>query len=111
MDLLLFFDESVVLGDTPEGELVHEVDLVRIRHVSVREVLYGHREGGGEEHDLTILGVELQELLDDGCELARKQLIGFVHNEHWAFAEVGHILAGQVEDSAGSTDYNMNGVL
>ena len=35
VDLLTFLDESVVLGDSSKGELVHEVDLVGLDHVLV----------------------------------------------------------------------------
>ena len=69
--LLLLLDERVVLRDTPQCQLVHEIDLVRASHVAVGEVLDGQGESGREEHDLAVLGVELQKLLDDGRELDR----------------------------------------
>ena len=111
VDLLLFLDESVVLGDTAQGELVHEVDLVGAGHVAVGEVLDREGEGGGEEHDLAILGVELKELLDDRGELDGQQLVGLIHDEHRALAQVGHILARQIEDTARGTNDDVDRVL
>lgn len=58
MDLLLLFDESVILGNTAECKLVHEIDFVRVIHVLVFEVFDNDGESGGEEHDLTVFGVE-----------------------------------------------------
>lgn len=111
VDLGLFVDEGVVLGDTPQRQLVHEVDLVGADHVLVGEVLDGQREGGGEQHDLAVLGVELQELLDDGGELLREELIGFIHDKHRAFTQIGDILACQIENSAGCSHYYVDRVL
>lgn len=69
--LLLLFDEGVVLRDTPECKLIHQVDLVGFRHVLVGKVLDGYGEGGGEQHDLAILRMELKQLLDNGGEFDR----------------------------------------
>ena len=37
VDLLLFFDESIVLGNTAESQFVHQVDLIRTIHVLILE--------------------------------------------------------------------------
>ena len=58
VDFLLLFHESVILGDTTQGKLVHKVDLIRVAHMLVLEGLDNEGEGGTEEHDLAILGVE-----------------------------------------------------
>lgn len=50
VDLGFLLDERVVLGDTTEGEFVHQVDLMRIFHVFVGEVLDSDWESSGEEH-------------------------------------------------------------
>lgn len=68
MDLLLLFNKGVVLSDTPECKFVHKVDFIRADHVLVRKVLDGQGEGGGEKHDLSVLGVELKQLFNDGSE-------------------------------------------
>ncbi len=111
VDLLLLLDIGIVLRDAAEGQFVHEIDLVRADHVLVREILDRKRESGGEEHDLAVLGMEAQELLDNRGELDGEKLVGLVHDEHGAFAQVGHLLASQIEDSAGGSDHNMDGIL
>lgn len=72
------------------------------------EVLDDERERGREEHDLALLGHEGQELLDDGRELGREELVGLVHDEHGALAQVGDALAGEVEDAAGRADEDVD---
>lgn len=44
MNLLLFFDKSIELCDTTQSEFVHEIDLIRVSHVLVLEVLDNHGE-------------------------------------------------------------------
>lgn len=44
MDLLLLLDEGIILCDTAESELVHEVDFVGIVHVFILEFLDYDRE-------------------------------------------------------------------
>lgn len=111
MHLLLLLDKRVVLGDTTQSKLVHEVDFVRAGHVAVREVFNREGEGGGEEHNLTVLGVELEKLLDGRGELNGKKLVGFIHDEHGAFAQIGNVLASQIKDSTRSADHDMDGIL
>ena len=109
--LLLLLDEGIVLRDAAQGELVHEVDLVRADHVLVAEILDREGEGGGEEHDLAVLGVKLEQLFNDWRKLNGKQLVRFVHDEHGALAQVGNLLACQIEDSAGGAHHHVYWVL
>ena len=85
VDLLLLFNEGVVLGDTPEGEFVHEVDLIWFLHMLVFEFLDHHWECGREEHDLSISGVEIQQLFNNHCEFGREKFVSFIHDEYGAF--------------------------
>lgn len=107
--LLLLFNERVVLRDTAEGKLIHEVDLVWRVHVLVLEALNNDRKGGAEEHDLAVLRTEREQLFDDGSELGRQELIGLVHDEHLALGQVGHIFARQIQNSARGSNNDMNG--
>lgn len=86
MDLLAFFDECVVLRDTTESELVHKVDFKGVGQVLVGEILDGDGESRTKQHDLTILGMEVEKLFDDRCEFRGEELVGFVHDEGWTFA-------------------------
>lgn len=55
--------------------------------------------------------MELEELLNDWGELLGQKLVGFVHDEHGAFGQVGNVLPSQVEDSTWRTDDNMDWIL
>lgn len=66
--LLLFFDEGVVLGDTLQRELFHEIDNVRLTQILVLEVLHRDRESGGVQQYLSVLRHEVDHLGDDGLE-------------------------------------------
>lgn len=115
VDLLLLFDEGVVLSDTAEGELVHQVNLVWVVHVLVLwlllvrcgiqqdyhtylEILNNHGESGGKEHDLAVLGVECKQLFDGRCELGRQELVRFIHDESVCLREVRNALAGKIKN-------------
>lgn len=110
MDLLLFFHESVVLGNTTEGELVHEVDLVWIIHVLVGKFLDGHGECGREQHELSVKRMLAEDLLDRLCELLGQQLVGFVHDNHATLAQISDVLPRQISNSARRADNDMHGL-
>lgn len=110
MDLLSFLDEGVVLGDSSEGELLHEVDLVRLDHVLLLEVLDDDWERGREEHHLPLWRAEAEQLLHDRLELWAEQLVGLVHHERRAPAQVGDPLAGEIEDSSRRSDEDVDGL-
>lgn len=110
VDFLLLFNEGVILGDTAEGEFVHEVDFVWLVHVLNGEGLDGSREGCAEKHYLAVLGVELKKLLNDRCEFGRQKLVGFIHDKHGALAEICNAFACKIEYSSRSTDNNVNGL-
>ena len=52
MHLLPLLNEGVVLGDSFQRQLVHEIDLVGVLEVFPHEGLDGEGEGGGVEQDL-----------------------------------------------------------
>lgn len=110
MDLLLLLYESVVLGNTAEGELVHQVDLVGRVHMLVLEVLHHNGEGRTEEHHLPVLRVEAKELLDDGSKLGGQELIGFIHDERLASCEISYTLTGKIQDPAWCSNNNVDGL-
>ena len=68
MHFLSFFDKGIVLCNTAQRELVHEVDLVGLDHVAVLEILDDEWERGREEHDLPLLGEKAEQLLHDWGE-------------------------------------------
>ena len=111
VDLLLLFNEGVVLGDTTKSKFVHEVDFVGVVHVLVREVLDGNGEGCGEKHDLAIFRVKLKELFNNGSKFGGEEFVRFIHDELRTFAEVGNIFSCQVENSSWCADNNVYWIL
>ena len=74
----------------------------------VLEILNHDGEGGTEKHDLPVLGVEAQELLNDGCELGRQELISLVHDERLTGRQISHALARKIQDSAWCSDNDVD---
>mmetsp|Transcript_46946 Transcript_46946/g.78217 ORF Transcript_46946/g.78217 Transcript_46946/m.78217 type:complete len:419 (-) Transcript_46946:177-1433(-) len=112
LDLLALIDKGVVLRDTLEGELIHQVNFIGVVEPGVLEGLDGDGEGGREEEDLAGLGDDVaKELVDEGLELGREELVSFVHDEHLALGEVGDGLAGEIDDTARCSDEDVDGVV
>ena len=111
VDLLLLLNERVVLGNSAERQLVHQVDLVRVAHVLVFERLHNIGEGCREKHDLPILRVELQKLLDGDGEFRRQKLVSLVHDKGVSCGEIGHALGCEIEDTTGSTNNHVNSLV
>lgn len=109
--LLALLNVGVELGDTLEGELVHEVDLVGLNHVTVPKVLDVYGESRGEEHHLPLAGAQAEHLLDDRGELLGEKLVGLVHDEDAALAQVGDTLSSEIENTARGTDENVDRLL
>lgn len=63
-----------------------------------------------EERHLTRRRAEGEQLLHDGLELWAEQLVGLVHDERRALAQVGDALSGQVEDPPGGADEDVHGL-
>lgn len=108
MDLLLLFNESVVLGDTTERKLVHQVDLIWRVHVLVLEALHHNWEGGTEKHDLSVFGMKSKKLLHNWGKLGRQKLIGLVHDKGLASREISHALACKIQNPAWCSNNDMN---
>lgn len=104
MDLLLLLHKCIVLRDALEGQLVHEVDLVRVSHVLAHEGLYCEREGGRVEQDLAALGKVRDQTIQHPLEVLGEELVSFVQAEDLALVNVGHLLLHQIKDSAGGGD-------
>ena len=78
VDLLSFLDKCVVLGDALQGELVHQVDLVRLLQVLPHEGLHSQGEGGAVEQNLATLGQEADDLVQHPLEVLAEQLVCLV---------------------------------
>ena len=49
MQVFLLLEVGIVLGHTLQGELIHEVDILRVRHVIFLEAFDGHWISCGEK--------------------------------------------------------------
>lgn len=74
------------------------------------EVLDDDGESGRKEHDLPLGRAEAQQLLHNGLELWAQQLVGLVHDKRRASAQIGDTLSGEIEDSSGRADEDMDGL-
>lgn len=108
VDLLSLLDEGVVLGHTLEGQLFHEVDLVRALHEFVLKVLDLDGEGSGVQENLPLGGQEAKNGFDNGLKLGTEEFIGLVHDEDRTLAEVADALVGQVEDPTGGRNQEVD---
>ena len=108
VDFLLLLHVGVVLGDTLERELLHQVDLVRVVHVLLDELVDGARKGGRVEQDLTVGRQEADHVVEHVLEVLREELVGLVHHEHAALVHDGQTLLHQVEYAAGRGDHHVH---
>mmetsp|Transcript_1791 Transcript_1791/g.4137 ORF Transcript_1791/g.4137 Transcript_1791/m.4137 type:complete len:435 (-) Transcript_1791:147-1451(-) len=111
MQLLLLLHKGVVLGHSLQGQLVHLVDHVGPLEPLLLKGLDGDGKGGGEKHDLALLGAHVDQLLDHGLELLRQELVGLVQHNHLAVLQLGDALLPQVEDSSRSGHHHVHGVV
>ena len=86
LDLLSFFDVGIELGDTTEGEFVHEIDRVGVRDKFLAEFLDGHGECGAEQTDLMALVAEINDAFEDRLKFGREEFVRLVHDNGAAFA-------------------------
>lgn len=101
MDLLLLLDVGIVLGNALERELLHEIDLVRVVHVLLDELIDRDGKRGRVEQDLTIGRQERDDGVEHVLEVLREELVGLVHDEHRARVHDGQALLHEVEYAAG----------
>mmetsp|Transcript_25134 Transcript_25134/g.68296 ORF Transcript_25134/g.68296 Transcript_25134/m.68296 type:complete len:228 (-) Transcript_25134:333-1016(-) len=109
VDFLLLLHKCIVLRDTLQGELVHEVHYVWLVQPPLLEVLDSDWEGGGVEHDLPVSRQEAYQLLDDGLKFRGQQLVSLVHAQHPAVVQLCHALVGQVQDAPGCGHDDVDG--
>jgi len=111
LNLLPLVDVGVVLGDTLQSQLLHQVDLVGVRHPLVAESGHRLREGRGETHYLPLLGSVAEQPVNNRLELRRKKLVGLIHDHNSALVKVDDTLVGQVQNTTRSTDDNLHRLL
>jgi hypothetical protein len=103
MNFLSLLNVSVILCNSLESELIHEIDLVRTTEVFISEVFNCDWECGGVHHDLTLFGQDVANFFNDGLEVHGQQLICLIENKDFASGEVSNLLVCKVEDSSRSS--------
>lgn len=100
VDLLLLLDIRIVLSDTLKSELLHQIDLIRVVHVLLDELVDGARESSRVEKDLSV-GREIgDDRVEHVLEVLGEELVGLVHDEHGARVHDGEALLHEIEDTA-----------
>ena len=108
---MLLLDEGVVLRDTFQRQLVHQVDDVRLAQELVLELLHGDRERRRVEQDLPVGAHVADQLLDHGLELRREQFVRLIHHQHARRGQLGHALGGQVQQAPWCGDNGVDGLV
>ena len=112
MDLLSLLHKCVVLGDSLQRQLVHQVDLVGLEEINyevscaiqniLRQIVHlvevlpherldGEGEGCAVEEDLAAGGQEGDHLVQHPLEVLAQQLVRLVQHQHLAFAHIGNL--------------------
>lgn len=72
------------------------------------EALHDDGKGGAKEHDLSVLGMEAEELFDHWGKLGGQELVSLIHYKGLAGREVSDALAGQIENPAGGANNDVH---
>lgn len=99
VQFLPFLHKRVVLSDTFECELLHKVDSLGFRHVPELEIPHGLGERCGEQHNLSLLGQDGEQLLHHVRERPRQESVRLVQHKHRHAIEVDNLLFCEVEDA------------
>jgi len=111
--LLLFFELTVVLSETVEGELgvVVNVDLHWVGHELFADWSHFFWEGGGEHHNLLLMWSRLENILNISSHIQLLQhFITLVQNKVFGVFQVELAASDQSQDPTWGTDNNMWGV-
>lgn len=76
--LLPLLDERVVLCDTLQGELLHQVDLVWLAQMLFHEVLHAQWECRREQQNLALFWQFHYDMIQHALEVLRQQFVRFV---------------------------------
>lgn len=108
VQLFPFLQERVVLGQTLQRQLIRDLDVVRLGHVTLLELTDLDGVGRAEQADLAILRAQFQDLLHDFLELSRDEPVNFVEDAQFALIKLGLVSLGQVENSTRSGHDDVN---
>ena len=108
MNLFFLLQISVVLGNTLESQLVHEIDELWVRNVLLLESLDTLRISSREETDLLLLWHDVNDLGDNDLEIVTQKLVDLIENEHLAIIEFSDVSGGEIKDTARSRNNDVH---
>ena len=100
VNLLSLFNVGVKLADTAKGKFVHEIDAVWRGDEFLAERLDRDGEGCAKETDLVVLVTKVDDLFQDGLELGREKLIGFVHDDGFDVAQIRNLFGRKIKNTS-----------
>lgn len=80
MNFFFLLEVRIVLSDTLQGELVHEVDEFGVWDVLFLEAFDGHWVSSREERNLLLCRHQINDLGNYNLEIVRKELVNFIQN-------------------------------
>ena len=108
MEFFFLFEVGIVLGDTLQGQLIHQVNILRVRHVIFLETFDGYWISCGEERYLTIYRHEIKNFGYDDFEVIGEQLVDLIKHQHFTLIEFGDVLTRKIENSSWSGNNDVN---
>ena len=107
MELLTFLEESIVLSETLQSQLVRDLDVLGLRDVSLLELSDLNGVCRTEKTNLTIIRHHLQDLLHYFLEFSRNKTINFIQNAKLALVKSGFTSRCQIKDPSWRCHNNM----
>mmetsp|Transcript_31560 Transcript_31560/g.69085 ORF Transcript_31560/g.69085 Transcript_31560/m.69085 type:complete len:209 (-) Transcript_31560:747-1373(-) len=111
MNLLALLHKCIILRNSPQRQLIHQVDDVRIGHVLLVKITNGNGVGSRIHEELPVFGQQIDELLDNRLKLWGQKLVRFVHNAHAALREIRNSLICQIQNSSWRSYQDVNCVV
>lgn len=108
MHFASFFHVRIVLRDTLEGQLIHQIDLVGVAQEFVLEGFDNDGEGSRKEQNLAFLRQEADQFFNHRLEFGGEQLVRLIHDHHTTVGQISNALAAEIEHTTRCGDENVN---
>lgn len=108
MEFFLLLEVGIVLGNTLQGEFIHEINILRVRNILFLEVFDCYWISCGEKWYLSIWWHEIKNFGYNDFKVIWEQLVDFIKNQHITLIEFGNVLTRKIENSSWSGNNNVN---
>lgn len=108
MDLLALLHECIVLCDTFERELFHQIDFIWITQMFVHKIFHAERECGRKQKNLQFFWQFHDYMIQHAFEILWQKFIGFVEYEHSALRHICNFFVDEIKNTAGRCDNKLN---